>query len=47
MNSKILHILIVDDNPENIRVLGTALRQKHYRLSVASNSHYDCRQKLN
>jgi two-component system, sensor histidine kinase and response regulator len=37
MSEKIQHILIVDDNPENIRVLGTALRQKNYRLSVAQN----------
>jgi len=37
MNNKISHILIVDDNPENIRVLGTVLRQKSYRLTIAQN----------
>lgn len=31
------HVLIVDDNPENIRVLGTALRQKNYRVAIAQN----------
>lgn len=31
------HILIVDDNPENIRVLGTVLRQKGCRVSIAQS----------
>ena len=31
------HILIVDDNPENIRVLGTVLRQQNYRVTIAQN----------
>jgi DNA-binding response OmpR family regulator len=31
------YILIVDDNPENIKVLGTILSKKNYRLMVAQN----------
>jgi two-component system, sensor histidine kinase and response regulator len=31
------HILIVDDNPENIRVLGAVLRQKNYRVTITQN----------
>lgn len=30
-------IFIVDDHPENIRVLGNILRQKGYKLAIASN----------
>lgn len=30
-------ILIVDDNPENIKVLGTILHKKNYRLMVTQN----------
>lgn len=35
-NTKAL-ILIVDDNPDNIRVLGTALKSTEYNVSVALN----------
>jgi CheY-like chemotaxis protein len=31
------HILVVDDNPENIRVLGTVLRKSDYRVTIAQN----------
>ena len=31
------HILIVDDNPENIRVLGTSLGQFDYKMTIALN----------
>lgn len=37
MTTKNSHILIVDDNPENIQVLGTALRQKNCRVTVAQS----------
>jgi CheY-like chemotaxis protein len=37
MKSKPPHILIVDDNPENIRVLGTALASYKYQITVATN----------
>jgi signal transduction histidine kinase len=38
MTTELSHILIVDDNPENIRVLGTILRQqKNYHVTVAQN----------
>jgi len=30
-------LLIVDDNPQNIQVLGTMLRNENYRISVAMN----------
>lgn len=31
------HILIVDDNPENIHVLGSSLRQQNYELAIAQS----------
>ncbi|MCP4753327.1 MAG: hybrid sensor histidine kinase/response regulator [Proteobacteria bacterium] len=31
------HVLIVDDTPKNIQVLGTILREKNYRISLAQN----------
>lgn len=31
------YILIVDDNPENVKVLGTILHKKNYRIMVAQN----------
>jgi DNA-binding response OmpR family regulator len=37
MTPKHSHILIVDDNPENIRVLGAALQQNRYKITVAPN----------
>lgn len=37
MMDKDFHILIVDDNPENIRVLGTVLRQKNCRVTIAQS----------
>jgi CheY-like chemotaxis protein len=37
MTAKNSHILIADDNPENIRVLGTVLRQKNCRITIAQN----------
>lgn len=37
MMNKPSHIMIVDDNPENIRVLGTVLRQIDCRLTIAQN----------
>ncbi len=37
MTEKKALILIVDDNPENIRVLGAALKSPEYNLSVALN----------
>ncbi len=37
MTDKNSHILIVDDNPENIRVLGTVLRQQNYRVTIAQS----------
>ena len=37
MNPK-SHILIIDDTPENVRVLGTALRQVNYRITVAQSA---------
>lgn len=37
MADKNSHILIVDDNPENIRVLGTVLRQQNYRVTIAQS----------
>ena len=30
-------ILIVDDTPKNIQVVGTVLREKEYNISVATN----------
>ena len=32
------HILIVDDNPENLRVLGTVLRSMNYRVTIAQSA---------
>lgn len=37
MTNETSHILIVDDNPENIRVLGTILRQQNCQLTIAQN----------
>jgi two-component system, sensor histidine kinase and response regulator len=31
------HILIVDDNPDNIRVLGSVLAQNKYKMTIAPN----------
>jgi CheY-like chemotaxis protein len=31
------HILIVDDNSENIRVIGAALSQNKYNISIATH----------
>lgn len=36
MTEPIPHILIVDDNPENIRVLGAVLAQKKYKMTIAT-----------
>ncbi len=32
-----MHILVVDDNPENLRVVSTYLREKGYRIALAMN----------
>lgn len=37
MTSKNSHILIVDDNPENIKVLGAALALNKYEITIATN----------
>jgi DNA-binding response OmpR family regulator len=37
MTTKNSHILIVDDNPDNVRVLGTILEQNNYRMTIAPN----------
>lgn len=37
MSNKPAHILIVDDNPENIRVLGTVLAQNKYQMTIATS----------
>ncbi len=37
MTYKTSHILIVDDNPENIGVLGAALEQFNYKITIAKN----------
>ncbi len=37
MTNKASHILIVDDNPENIRVLGAALERNKYKMTIATN----------
>ncbi len=37
MTPKTSHILIVDDNPENIRVLGAALERHKYKITIATN----------
>jgi DNA-binding response OmpR family regulator len=37
MENKTPHILIVDDNPENIRVLGAALDRFQYKITIATN----------
>lgn len=36
MTNKTSHILIVDDNPENIRVLGAALERNKYKMTIAT-----------
>jgi CheY-like chemotaxis protein len=37
MITKIPYILVVDDNPENIRVLGAVLAQSNYKIAIATN----------
>jgi DNA-binding response OmpR family regulator len=37
MLSTTAHILIVDDNPDNIRVLGSVLSQNKYKMTIAPN----------
>ena len=37
---KVPEILIVDDNPENIRLLNTYLQEKGYQTRVAMNGHF-------
>lgn len=37
MPSTTAHILIVDDNPENIRVLGAVLAAQKYKMTIATN----------
>jgi len=39
MKSKRENILIVDDDPNNIRILGTVLREKNYNIAVATNGN--------
>jgi CheY-like chemotaxis protein len=36
MTNKTSPILIVDDNPENIRVLGAALERNKYKMTIAT-----------
>ncbi len=38
-NSKIFQILVVDDNPKNIQVLGTILREAGYLVGFAMDGH--------
>lgn len=37
MTEDLPHVLIVDDNPKNIQVLGNILRQEGYRISIATH----------